>query len=198
MQIKKLAVAGLGSLVALLGTPSFAAMSMPCGWFIEGGWGSSHQHSANYPGYSSTSGSGVTANVGYKFMPFFALQANYTTYADAKIKDQFGTKAGTDSHYSYGLVGKGMVPLAATGVEAFGLLGISRINSHITVQNGNAAANIGLVNSHHNANGLFLGVGAQYYFIPEVGIVGQWTRAQGSNSTGDLDLFSIGLNWIVG
>jgi hypothetical protein len=38
-----------------------------------------------------------------------------------------------------------------------------------------------------------MGVGGQLNIMPELGIVVQWQRAQGSSSTGTEDLYSVGL-----
>lgn len=198
MESKKIWLAALSGLAALsVSASSFAAMSVPFGWYLEGNVGSSNLSNLNYVGSSSSSGIGGNANFGYKFMPYFALEAGYTQYANSSIKDNNGTKAGTGKHYSYDLAGRGIIPLGGAGFELFGKLGIQRINSKISINDNNAAQQLGLSSSQHNTTGLYLGAGAQYYVMPELAINVQWQRAQGNSNTGTEDLFSGGLSFII-
>jgi hypothetical protein len=197
MQEKRFLRAVVSS-VALLtfATSASAAMSVPFGWYIDANAGSSHLSNKNYPGSSSSSGIGGNANVGYKFMPFFAAEIGYSQYPNTTIKAA-GVKAGSDKHYSYDLAGKGIIPIAASGLEAFAKLGVARLADSMSISNSTAANSIGLSNTSHSDTNLYMAVGAQYYFIPELAAVIQWARAQGSSSTGTLDLFSGGISFLV-
>lgn len=53
---------------------AFAEMSVPFGWYIEPNIGTTHVEDTFYGGSTSTSGAGFNLNVGYKFMPFFAME----------------------------------------------------------------------------------------------------------------------------
>lgn len=198
MQGKRLLAAALSGIVLLsVATSAFAVMSVPYGWYVEGNVGSTNLSNKSYPGSSSSSGIGGGGNVGYKFMPYFALEAGYTQYANTSIKDNTGTKAGTDKHYSYDLAGKGILPIVDSGVELFAKLGFGRVNSHVTINSDTAASNIGLSSSSHTAGGLFYGGGIQYYVMPELAVNAQWEQAQGSSSTGNVALLSAGISFIV-
>lgn len=200
MQGKRLLTAVISGLAMLsLSDSALAIMSVPAGWYIEGNLGSAHLSNKNFGRRSSSTASGLGGNVnlGYKFMPYLGMEMGYSQYPTTNVKDQFGNKAGTDKIYSYGLAGRGILPIVDSGFELFAKLGVQRINSHISTTNQTAANNIGLSNGHHSATGLYIGAGAQYYFMPELAVVLQWQSAQGNNSTGTENLFSLGLSFIM-
>ena len=197
MQDKRLLLAAISGLLTLsISAPSFAIMSVPNGWYLEGNIGVSHVSNKSYPGKVSKSGLGGNINLGYKLIPYFGLEAGYSKYADTTIKDGNGTKAASDRHYAVDVAGKGILPFADSGFEVFAKLGVARIASDVKVEDATAAANLGIANNKHNATGLYAGLGAQYDVMPELAIVGQWQRAQGSSSTGNFDLYTLGLNFI--
>lgn len=195
MQRKQLATI-LGLATLLFSVPALAVMSVPEGWYLEGNVGSTKLSNKSYPGSASASGIGGNANLGYKFMPFFAMEIGYSMYASTSIEDQNSTKAATDKHYSYDIAAKGIFPITTSGFELFAKLGAERVSSHISIDDQTAANNIGISNTSSSAGGLYMGLGAQYYFIPEVAAVGQWQRAEGTSSTGNLDLYTLGLSFI--
>lgn len=198
MQGNRLWLAALSGLAIFsLTTQTFAVSSNPYGWYAEANVGSTKLSNKNYPGSSSASGVGGNLNIGYKFMPFFATEIGYTQYANASVKDQFGTKAATVKNYSYDIAAKGIIPIQDYGLEPFAKVGIQRLNSHVSLNNQTAASNLGLSSSSHSATGLYLGVGAQYYFTPEFAAVAEWARAEGNNTTGNYDLYSLGLSFLV-
>jgi hypothetical protein len=183
--------------VFALATPASAIMSVPYGWYLEGNAGSTQLSNKSYPGNTSASGIGGNADIGYKFMPYFATEIGYTLYANTSISNgATGTKAGSDKHYSYDAALKGIVPIVDSGLELFGKLGIDRQNSSLSISSQAAATAIGLGSSTHSANGLYLAAGAQYYFIPELAVNVQWARAQGDSGTGTLDLVGVGISFI--
>lgn len=178
--------------------PVCANMSAPAGWYAEGNLGSTRLIQNDYPPDSSNSSSGIggNLNVGYKFMPYFGIEVGYTQYANTNINDQYGTKAGSDRHYSYDLAGKGIIPIGTSGFELLGKFGVQRISSSISIKSSQAAANIGLSSGQHSATGYYLGAGGQYYFGPYFAVVGQWARANGNSSSGTLDLYSVGVSYL--
>lgn len=197
---KQLLTAVTTGLAALtLTTSAMAIMSAPYGWYIEGNVGSSSLTNKSYPGSASSSGVGGSGNIGYKFMPYVAVEGDYSRYPNTVVTDPTsGNKAATDKHYSFGLAAKGMFPVSDTGFEIFGKLGAAQVRSTVGLNNATAAQNLNMQSSSHSKIGLYWGGGAAYYFMPELAVNAQWMRAQGSSSTGTLSLLSAGLTLIFG
>lgn len=199
MQGKKL-LRLLSGLAALsIATPALAIMSIPYGWYLEGNLGSTHTSNTNYPGSISTSGIGGNANLGYKFMPYVAAEMGFTQYSNSTIKGNgifSNTKAAHIKNYSYDLAIRGIVPIAASGFEVFAKLGVERVNARVSIDSQLAATTLGISSSNHSATGLYIGVGAQYYIMPELALNVQWQRANGNSKTGNMDLFSAGISFI--
>lgn len=195
---KGLRVKALVGLTALgIAMPAFAIMSVPYGWYLEANAGSSRLSNVSYPGNASSSGIGGNANLGYKFMPYFAMEIGYTQYHNTTITDPTsGNKAANVKHYSYDLAGRGILPIVDSGFELFAKLGVERLAARTTINNTLAANNLGIVSSSHSSTGLYYGIGGQYYVMPELAINVQWQRAQGNSKTGNLDLFSGGLSFL--
>lgn len=169
-------------------------MSAPYGWYAEINLGSTRISNISYPGKSSNSGIGGNLNLGYKFMPYFGLEMGYTRYANTSLSDQLNTKAATIKHFSYDLAAKGILPVSSSGFELFAKVGVQRNNANITIENAVAASNIGLTSSNHSNTALYLGIGGQYYFSPEIAVVVQWQRADGNGNIGIMDLYSVGFS----
>jgi len=198
MQGRKLLAKVSGVALLCLASSSFAVMSIPYGWYIEGNAGSSHASNTNWPGSTSSSGIGGNGNLGYKFMPFFGLEAGYTQYANTSIKNGAGAKAATVKNYSYDLAGKGILPIGSSPFELFAKVGAARVNAKTSVNSATAASALGISSSNHSATGLYYGIGADYSILDALQLVAQWQRAQGNSSTGNYDLFSGGLTFIFG
>lgn len=191
------AATGLAAMALCASAMATGNMSTPYGWYLEANAGSSHLSNFSYTGSGATSGFAGNANLGYKFMPYFAMEVGYSQYATSNIKTGDGTKAANVKHYSYDLAGRGILPIAATGFELFAKLGVQRIDSKITIQDVNAAQQLGIGSSQHNTTGIYMGAGAQYYVMPELAINTQWQRAKGNSNTGTEDLYSVGLSFIL-
>jgi hypothetical protein len=187
----------MGCMAGLFALPASASLAIPNGWYVEGnaGGGKISDYSTNGR-VSSSTGIGWNVNVGYKFMPYLSAEAGYTQYPLAKIKDQFDVTAGKSKHYSYDFAAKGVVPIVASGFEVFAKLGIQRSVVNISTENQIAVNNINLNTNRHSDTGLFMGLGGQYYFTPELAGVAQWTRAKNNSNVGTLDLYSLGLSII--
>lgn len=198
MQGKRLVVASALGLTCLFASTSYAdCYSAPYGWYLELNVGEARIINANYPGFSSSAnGLGVNANLGYKFMAYFAAEIGYTRYKDATIKDQFGVQAATVTPSAYDITGKGIVPFPQAGLELFGKLGVVRAQARLSISNSTAAAHVGINGNTRSSTSALIGIGIQYYFMPELAIVAQWQRANSDNQTGILDLYSIGLSFI--
>jgi len=172
-------------------TVAHAAIPLPVGWYVEPNVGISTIQSKSYKG-STNSGIGYNLNAGYKFMPYFAAEIGYTHYYTTKVKSG-GTTAGKDAHYSYDLAAKAMVPITDSGAEVFAKLGIMRLNDKVTISNSAVASSINLNAGTHTATGIYMALGGDYAFTPEMAGVVQWARAKGNSNTGTMDLLSIGL-----
>jgi OmpA-OmpF porin, OOP family len=181
-------------------TPAvMAAMALPTGWYLEGNGGSSRISSVNYgSGLSNTSsGFGWNVNGGYKFMPYVAAEIGYTRYAQTKVRSA-GTNVANDNHYSYYFAGKGILPLSDSGIDLFAKLGLGRLNSHVIITNP-SIVNANNVNAGSRAViGAYFGVGGDYSFTPNLALNAQWNRQKGSSTTGNLDLYSLGLTYTFG
>lgn len=181
-------------------TVAQAVMSIPAGWYLEGNIGMSKATNKSYPGVSSTqnTGKGWSANVGYKFMPYFGLEAGYARYAPTRLNSPTETVA-RDSHTSIDVAAKGILPFGCSGFELFAKLGVARINSQIGVIDSNGAAAAGLTfdTSGQSATGLFAGIGAQYSFTPSISANIQWDTAKGNSKTGNLQVLTAGLAYII-
>lgn len=198
MQVKNIIMVKIAGLILLtISTSSYAIMSVPYGWYLEGNVGITKIFNESFPkgAGSSNSNVGANANIGYKFMPFFGTEIGYTQYANTNIKNQAGVNAATVRHYAWDLALRGILPLSDNGVEFLGKVGIARAYSRIGIDNSEAAASIGLSGSTSGSTGFYLAAGAQYYFTPEFAIVALWARSQGNGSTGTLDLYSLGISY---
>lgn len=196
MQGKKFLLAVISGIAAIFaGTQAQASvfeMSYPNGWYVEANAGSVHlsNTSSVFPAGTSTSSSGIggNANLGYKFMPYAALEIGYSQYPNTKINAEDGTRIATAKHYSYDIAAKGIIPVSDSGFEVFAKLGAQHIQ--LNISNDDPSYD---VSGSHASTGVYMGAGGQLNIMPELGVVAQWQRAQGNSSSGTEDLFSIGL-----
>lgn len=198
----------IATLIISISTISFlnstlAAIPIPSGWYTGGSAGMSRL-SRYYNGagtsINNNSGSrlGWELNAGYKFLPFLAAEAGYTSYADVPIDNSVGSKAATvRARYAYDLVAKGILPLAITGVEIFGKLGIAGI--HTEVKDAGLAGAAGISLGSVTKTGGYMGGGGSYFISPSFAVTVQWSRTRGGkNSTGNSDLYSGGIAYFLG
>ena len=188
----------VGVAAVLLSSSALAVNSFPMGWYVGVNGGSTSVSYVSYPGNTSTSGVGLSGDLGYKFMPYFATEFGYTYYANSVIKNSLGNKAGTVKNYSYDIAGKGIWPIMDTGFELFGKLGATRVSASTSINSQSAANSIGLAQTSKSATGLYFGGGASYFITPEFSLNASWMRAQGNSRTGNFDLLSGGLEFIFG
>lgn len=197
---KKITMAVLGVVTLGVTGTAMAVVSIPVGWYAEGNVGASYVNSANYGNGLSNDkrGWGWNINGGYKFAPYFGVEAGYTSYATVKIKSNGTQVAKAKNNYSVDIAAKGIFPISDTGFDVFGKLGISRVSSQVSATNAAlAAANGATINTGTNSKtGLYMGLGGEYYFTPNVAANVQWSRAKGNSTTGNLDLYSLGLSYI--
>lgn len=205
MRGQKRIVGMITGLVALMGSTSVLAlcggcMSVPCGWYVEANAGYSTLSNTNLPGKVDSNGAAGNLNIGYKFMPYVGLEIGYSQYSGSSINDIItGEQAGKAKHYSYDIAGRAIWPIADSGFELFGKIGAQHIATTVSLnrQNPEAIINTGLTTSMGGGTtGLYMGLGGQYYLMPELAVVVQWQRAAGNGSTGTADLYSGGLSFI--
>lgn len=174
-----------------------AAVALPEGWYLEGNAGVTHQYGVSYgPGVSdSSNGFSWNANMGYRFMPFFAAEMGFTRYADGVGK--FGSmKVANDSHYSIDVTGKLVLPVWTTGLALFGKLGGAWLHSDVKLENAGYGTTVRTGTS--SGAGFYLGAGVEYAILPEMAFNLQWQRAKGNHNTGTLDLCSAGVSYLFG
>jgi opacity protein-like surface antigen len=190
-------VVACGILVAVSGLTStaMATIALPTGWYVEGNAGVTREYSVSYgPGVSNSSnGFSWNANMGYKFMPFFATEAGFTRYADG-VGKYMGVKVADDSHYSLDITGKLILPVAETGLALFGKLGVAWLHSDVNLQNSGGGTSVRT--GSRTGTGFYLGAGAEYSWLPNLAFNLQWQRAKGNQSTGTLDLYSGGVSYL--
>ncbi len=197
--IKKITLIMMSVAACSMTTLAMGVASIPMGWYLEGNLGASRISSVSYAPNTTISSSGLAWNIngGYKFMPYFAAEIGYTSYANATINFN-GTKVGKDQAQSYDLAGKAIIPIQDTGGEVFAKLGVARAKAHVTVSNASLLAASGetLNTGQHNSTDVYFGLGADYAFMPNTAVNLQWNRVAGNNSTGNLDLLSLGLTYL--
>ena len=188
--------------LSFLGSTSiFAVSTLPCGWYLEGSYGVTTVSNENYSGITSedNNGQGWNLSAGYKFMKFLAIDAGYTSYDATRLKNSVGTTVAQVQHYSINGAVKGILPLWTTGVELYAKAGVAYLNSSVGNVDDAAAAVDSLVidSDTKTSTGPFAGLGISYALAPEISVLLQGTRAFGSSSTGQMNLISLGFNWII-
>jgi hypothetical protein len=197
-KIKKLVLITFGVSALACSAGAAAGASLPMGWYLEGNAGAAKISDVSFATNSSitTSGLGWNFNVGYKFMPYFAAELGYTDYAHSNIKSN-GTSIAKDQATAYAVAGKAILPVQESGMEVFAKLGIARAKSNITVNNAAyvAANKIAITAGANNSTDLYLGLGGDYSFTPNMAANLQWARVDGNSRTGNLDLYAVGLTY---
>lgn len=191
-----LTITSMPVMALLVGTP------LPRGWYIEGNYGASKSTNIDYPGITTVknSGTGWNGSAGYKINPYVGIEGGYTRYANVRLLNSEGTTVAKNQHYAIDAAVKGMLPIPCSGVEFFAKVGVSRISASLGSINQAAADVDGItVNAGNKASfGPYGGVGIDYSFTPYLQVNAQFARSWGNNSTGNLDLASLGLSYILG
>jgi hypothetical protein len=185
-------------------TAKFTTASFPSGFYVEGNVGSSKVTGKSYPGATriSNAGTGWNFDLGYKFNPFLGLEAGYTSYANVKVKNSQLTTAYQSQQFAYDVAVRGTVPLGTSGIELFAKLGVARIYSKLKSVD-YAALNIdpGMTidnTSSKHANGPYYSGGVALYFMPCFSANVQWAAVRGNKQTGNANLVSVGLGYLLG
>jgi opacity protein-like surface antigen len=187
--------------VAYFSTQALAACSLPSGFYLEYNYGASRSMAKTYPGVPTivNSGTGWNGTLGYKFIPYVAVEGGYTRYADARLENSAGTTAARDRHYGVDVAVKGIFPVMNTGLELFAKAGVVRLVSEIGSVDVAASAVDSLTfdTNGHSAMGLFYGAGVDYAVTKSFLINAQYARANGNSSTGNMNLVSVGISVLI-
>jgi opacity protein-like surface antigen len=178
-------------------TVAHAEFSAPHGWYLEGNLGDSKVTGKSYPGNAHANGFGFNFNAGLKINPYIAGEIGYTNYAFTRINNYSGQQVAKDQHYSYDVAGKLIMPVGATGFEAFVKAGGAWLQTDLSVNSSVPLQGLNFNSGTHNTTGLFVGAGVDYTITPHILVNLQWQDARGNSSTGDLNLFSGGLSYTV-
>lgn len=128
-------------------------------------------------GADNVTGLGFNVNLGYKLMPFFGIEAGYTTYGASK--SSFTGANAIDA------VIKGILPFQEVGVELFAKLGPVYVNNS-KVPDGISP----------NATNVYYALGGAYAMSSNMLITLQWSQANGNSNTGNFQLLSIGASYL--
>ena len=184
--------------LALTSVPAFAVMPITSGWYFEANGGTSRQQDTSNNGRlsSNMTGLGGSGNIGYKFMPYVGVEAGYTQYSLERLELNNVTVL-KNRPYDYHAAVKGIIPIGNSGFEPFAKIGYARVKTKYQVIDPALLAVSNATASNASSSGVYLGVGAEYYFMQEFAVIVQWARAKGNGSvTGEMDLYSIGASFI--
>jgi hypothetical protein len=155
-------------------TTTWAQVPVPRGWYADGSVGitNTNTSSDDDDDKGSSTALGYNINVGYKFIPFFGVEAGYTSY---------GTSSSSfTGNHAIDLVAKAIIPFPEVGAEIYAKLGGAQVYPQ----------------GDDNGTGLFYGFGADYWILPHMSILIQWTQAK-TNGAGPLNLFSAGVGFLI-
>lgn len=195
--MRKIAAAILISILTSVGSGgSFAitpntVTAPPGNWYAEGYVGNATINKS-YSASARKSGAAWGMDIGYLFFPYLGAEIGFSRYPNVNLSSN-GLEA-QDTHYSYDVAAKAVLPVPESGFSVFAKLGAGRLNSNVTNSSNNTVniTNPDLKTANYYATSYFLGAGAQYNFLPNFGLNLQWTRATGDNQTGSVDMYAIG------
>jgi opacity protein-like surface antigen len=187
-----------GAILLCCAVPALAEFSAPHGWYLEGNLGEAKVYNLNLPGTVKNSGFGVNVSAGLKISPYVAGEIGYTNYASTIVKNSTGQQVATDKHYSYDAAARVIMPAGATGAEFFVKVGWAGLNTDLSINNNVPLDNMTFKNpGTNNTSGIYLGAGVDYTITPHILVNIQWAEARGNSTTGNLNLFSGGLSYII-
>lgn len=161
--------------VATLSSLAFADIPVARGSYADVNVGYSKIVNSDY--MDNITGLGLNIDLGYKMMPFFAVEIGYTTYG--------ASKSSFTGANAIDLVIKGILPFPEVGAELFAKLGPDYVN------NGKLPDGVS-----SNATNVYYALGGAYAMNPKMLIVLQWSQAGGNSNTGNFQLLSIGASYI--
>jgi len=193
--VKKLLVgaAALGLTVAALAngnsvSESTALAAVPASEFnpgiylgLQGGYGLSGWKRADGSDLKVSDDASLTGRVfiGYDFTKYWAMELGYAYFGSkTKIRDTSNTLASEITTQAFDLVGKGKVPVV-DNFDIYGKFGIGYLMSKgIQKAQGTFSDGtyyLGEKDKQNNVAGV-VGVGAEYYFMPNLWMDLSWTR----------------------
>jgi opacity protein-like surface antigen len=186
---------------SLFSSLTWAACSLPSGFYLEYNWGATRSVAKSYPGVTTivNSGTGWNSTLGYKFMPYVGVEGGYTRYSDTRLENSAGTTAARDYHYGVDVAIKGIFPVMNTGIELFAKAGADRLVSTIGSVDTAASAVDGLTfdTNAHSAMGLYLAGGVDYAVTKSFLVNAEYAHASGNSSTGNMTLVSVGISILL-
>ena len=199
--MKKIKIMFLGVISMLPFAANAAGMDDGPVWYLEGNVGRVHVGDANFADNTSldTSGTAWNINIGYRIIPYFALEGGYTNYPDSIIN--YNTQEiGKNEQSSYDLAAKAIIPFMESGLSVFGKVGIAWVRSDVkaTDQALIDANNITLSTGHSSSSALLYGFGAEYAVWSNVAANLQWSRIDGDDQVGNIDSYFVGISYTFG
>lgn len=192
-------VAGVGLLLLVMMTSAIADLPPPRGWYVEGNVGYSNISDTSFGNNVKIDSSnwGFNINGGYKFIPYFAMELGFTRFGTSDINFNNVTVAKYTPD-AWDLTTKAILPIQNSGFELFAKVGVARISASMSICNQGVinANGLTITNDTTSTTGVYYGIGGEYYFWPETAIHVSWVEAIGNNSTGNLELTSIGISRI--
>lgn len=187
----------------LIAEGAHASFPPPKGWYVEGSVGNTSQTNTSYGAGTSTTtknaGFGLNANVGYKFFPYFALEAGYTRYSRIDIEFN-NTVVAKNSPSAWDITTKTILPIQDSGFSFYAKIGVSRLTSSMVIcdQATIDANGLSISNGDTSATGLLYGIGGEYFIWGNTALHLSWVEMNGNNQTGDMALISLGVSHVFG
>jgi hypothetical protein len=146
----------------------------------------------------NTTGLAWNINLGYRVIPYFAVEGGYTEYPDSTIN--YNTQEiGKNDQSSYDLAAKAIIPFVESGFSIFGKLGMAWVRSDVSATDQALidANNINLSTGHNSSSGILYAFGAEYAlpFLSNLAANVQWSRIDGGNDLGNIDFYSVGISY---
>lgn len=162
-------------IVAAIGNMALADVPLARGSYVDINVG--YSKIVNAQAAANVTGLGFNIDLGYKLMPFFAVEGGYTTYG--------ASKSSFTGANALDIAIKGILPFQEMGIELFAKLGPDYVNNS-KVPNGISP----------NAFNVYYALGGAYAMNANMLITLQFAQAAGNSDTGNFQLFSIGASYL--
>ena len=165
----------VATLVAVMTNAAFAAIPIARGGYVEGLIGYSKVEDAS--GLDDANGLGANVNLGYKLLPFIAVEGGYATYG--------ASNSSFTGAFTWDIAIKGIVPFSEAGVEAFAKFGPAYIYNQNVPDDG----------CKYTTN-IMYGFGGSYAYRSNMLFNIAWTKSIGNSDTGDFQLLGLGITYM--
>lgn len=197
----RIVVLSIGYILSIFTTTAMASLGLERGWYVEGNVGYANINNTDFGNNTKIDSSnwGYNLNVGYKFIPYFALELGYTRYSTSDI-DFNNTMVAKYTPNAWDLTTKAILPIQNSGFNLYAKLGVARISAKMSIYDQNVinANHLNITEGTTDATGLYYGVGGEYFMWPSTAIHVAWVEAIGTSETGNMALTSIGISHIFG